>query len=150
MKASLLSVAVTSLRITAPAITARITKAHPCKINQYLVWQGGELSDFELLLTFRMVSDADVNGGFQFRSKLLPDHDVAGYQVDNNTGTKWLVRLYDEHGRETLAWRGQKTVIGTDGKSTHSEIPDATGKPGFRLDQWHTYHLIARGPHLQL
>jgi len=132
------------------AITAKITAAHPCTVNQYLVWEGGALDDFELKLTFRMISKENVNGGFQFRSKVLPDHDVAGYQVDNNTGTPWLVRLYDEHGRHTLAFRGKRAEIGSDGKITHHEIPGATGKPDFRLDEWHTYHLIARGPHLSL
>src|SRR5262245_40776009 len=66
------------------AITGKITKEHPCTVNQYLVWQGGELGDFELKLTYRNVGSGDMNGGFQFRSKELPNHDVAGYQVDND------------------------------------------------------------------
>ncbi len=132
------------------AITAKITKQHPCTINQYLVWQDGELDDFELKLTFRMVSKSKVNGGFQFRSKLLPNHDVAGYQVDNNTGTNWLVRLYDEHGRHTLAFRGQRADIASDGTITYQLIPATNKKANFTLDKWHEYHLIARGPHLSL
>src|SRR6185503_14738014 len=99
---------------------------------------------------FRMKSDADVNGGFQFRSRELPDHDVAGYQVDNDTRGGWLVRLYDEHGRHTLALRGQRAEIAADGKITHTKLPDAEGKPEFRLDDWHEYHLVCRGPKLTL
>ena len=132
------------------AITARITPEHPCKTNQYLVWRQGELDDFELKLSFRMVSGNKVNGGFQFRSRVLPDGDVAGYQVDNDTGGDWLVRLYDEHGRHTLAWRGQKTHFTHDGKKSHSTIEGATGKPSFSLGEWHEYHLTARGSHLAL
>ena len=132
------------------AITGKITVEHPCEVNQYLVWQGGELGDFELKLTFRMVSDSDVNGGFQFRSQLLPDHDVAGYQIDNDTHGEWLVRIYDEHGRHTLAFRGQRSDIAEDGTITHRDIPEAMGKPQFRLDQWHTYHLICQGRQLTL
>ena len=78
------------------AITGTITKEHPCTVKQYLVWQGGDLGDFELKITSRVTGSPGINCGFQFRSKLLPDHDIAGYQVDNNLNTDWLVRLYDE------------------------------------------------------
>ena len=36
------------------AITGRITKEHPCTVNQYLVWTGGELADFELKIKSRL------------------------------------------------------------------------------------------------
>src|SRR5690606_13323276 len=36
------------------AITAKITEDHPCSVNQYLVYEKEELSDFELKLSFRM------------------------------------------------------------------------------------------------
>ena len=80
------------------AITGRITKEHPCATNQYLVWMGGELADFELKLEFRLIGEGGVNGGFQFRSRLLPDHDVCGYQVDNNLRTDWLVLILTTAG----------------------------------------------------
>lgn len=132
------------------AITGRITPEHPCTVNQYLVWQGGELRDFELKLKFRMTTPPGgtrqgVNGGFQFRSQLLPDHDVAGYQVDNDYGGDWKVRLYDEHGRHTLAWRGQRAVFDAVGKMTHTPIEGEAGQPArFNLDEWHEYHLKER------
>jgi hypothetical protein len=135
------------------AITAKITEEHPTKRNHYLVWQDGELGDFELKLRHRIMSPHDVNGGFQFRSEMfdgdIPD-DCRGYQVDNNTGTEWLVRLYDEFGRHTLAWRGEKTVFDADGKATTTTIQDADGPARFMLSDWHEYHLICRGPHLTL
>lgn len=130
------------------AITAKITEAHPCDMNQYLVWEGGALGDFELKLTFRMRSEQPVNGGFQFRSKVIEGHDVAGYQVDNDTREPWLVRLYDEFGRHTLAFRGQKATFDAEGKVTHEDLPEAQGEPWFQLDQWHEYHLLCEGPHL--
>jgi len=80
----------------------------------------------------------------------LPDRDVAGYQVDNNLKTDWLVRLYDEHGRHTLAWRGQRTVFDPQGKATHSKIAEAQGPAPFKLEDWHEYHLICEGPRLSL
>lgn len=132
------------------AITAKITEEHPCTVNQYLVKEGLVLEDFELKLTFRMISDKPVNGGFQFRSEVLPDHDVKGYQVDNDTGQPWLVRLYDEHGRHDLALRGQRTVFDQNGTPTHTEIPEATGAPGFKLSEWHEYDLTCVGSKLTL
>jgi hypothetical protein len=124
------------------AITGRITKEHQCHTNQYLVWLGGNLADFELKLKSRIMGEGAINNGFQFRSRVLPDRDVAGYQVDNNLKTDWLVRLYDEHARHTLAWRGQRTVFDREGKATHTKIEEAQGPAPFKLEDWHEYHLI--------
>ncbi len=132
------------------AITGRITREHPCTVNQYLVWQGGELADFELRLKSRLNGEGGINNGFQFRSRVLPDHDVCGYQVDNNLQTEWLVRLYDEYGRHTLAMRGERTLLDATGTRTTSKIEDAGGTAWFRLEEWHEYHLICLGPRITL
>lgn len=126
------------------AITGRITREHPCSTNQYLVWQGGEPAGFELKLKSRVRGEGGINNGFQFRSRLLPDHDVCGYQVDNNLQTDWLVRLYDEFGRHTLAMRGERTVLDSSGGRATTKIAEAEGPAWFRLEDWHEYHLIAR------
>jgi hypothetical protein len=132
------------------AITGKITQTHPLQENLYLIWQGGELADFELKLKSRVFGSRDINNGFQFRSRELPNHDVAGYQVDNNLNTDWLVRLYDEHGRHDLALRGQHTVFDELGKAQITKILEAKGAPWFKLEEWHVYHLICEGPHLTL
>ena len=41
------------------AIVGRITKEHPCTTNQYLVWKGGELADFELKLEMRLNGEGE-------------------------------------------------------------------------------------------
>lgn len=133
------------------AITGTISEQHPLTVNQYLVWQGGNLRDFELKMSFRLTGSPQTNGGFQFRSKLLPDNDVAGYQVDNNHDTDWLVRLYDEHGRHDLALRGESARFAPDGARTVTPIEGVSGTPAhFKLNEWHEYHLIAKGAHLEL
>lgn len=135
------------------AITAQITPEHPTDRNHYLVYQGGKLGDFELKMRHRVLSPSDVNCGFQFRSEIFDGKitdDCRGYQMDNNTGTPWLVRLYDEHGRETLAWRGEKAVFDKDGQRTVGKIPGADGPAPFRLDEWHEYDLTCRGSNLIL
>ncbi|MCP4639420.1 MAG: DUF1080 domain-containing protein [bacterium] len=135
------------------AITAKITRQHPTKRNHYLVWQGGKLGDYELKLRHRILSPHTVNCGFQFRSEIfdgdIPD-DCRGYQVDNNTGTDWLVRLYDEFGRHTLAMRGERTVFDAEGKKAVTPIEAAKGPAHFSLAEWHEYHLICRGNKLTL
>jgi hypothetical protein len=134
------------------AITGTISPEHAPKLNQYLVWQGGMLDDFELKLTFRMRSTNSplVNGGFQFRSRRLPNGDVAGYQVDNNYLQPWKARLYDEFGRHDLALQGERTVFDRDGAKHTEKMTLEPGADDFRLDEWHDYHLIAQGHKLAL
>jgi hypothetical protein len=90
------------------------------------------------------------NGGFQFRSRLLPNADVAGYQVDHEFGHDWKVRLYDEHGRHTLALQGKRTEIDAQGRMHTTDLVGPAALPPFQLERWHEYHLIARGPRLLL
>lgn len=135
------------------AITAKITATHLTERNHYLVYQGGKLGDFELKLRHRILSDKDVNCGFQYRSEIFDGKitdDCRGYQVDNNTNTPWCVRLYDEHGRETLAWRGERAVFDATGQKTITPIEGATGPARFSLDQWHEYDLICMGATMTL
>ncbi|MBM3887809.1 MAG: DUF1080 domain-containing protein, partial [Verrucomicrobia bacterium] len=132
------------------ALTGKITKEHPLPANLYLIWQGGELADFELKLKHRVFGSPKINCGFQFRSRELPNHDLMGYQMDNNLDTPWLVRLYEEHGRHTLAWRGERTVIDQSGKITKEQVAEAQGAADFKLEDWHEYHLICIGNKLTL
>ncbi|MHB9008747.1 MAG: family 16 glycoside hydrolase [Limisphaerales bacterium] len=132
------------------AITGRISPERPCSTNQYLIWRGGELADFELKLRSRLNGEGGINNGFQFRSRLLPDHDVCGYQVDNNLQTPWLVRLYDEYGRHTLAWRGEQAVFDPEGRRTATRFDPEAEPAWFRLEDWHEYHLVCVGGRISL
>jgi peptidoglycan/xylan/chitin deacetylase (PgdA/CDA1 family) len=134
------------------AITGTISPEHAPKLNQYLVWQGGMLDDFELKLTFRLRSTNSplVNSGFQFRSRRLPNGDVAGYQVDNNYLQPWKARLYDEFGSHDLALQGERSVFDRDGIKHTEKLQLEPGADAFRLDEWHEYHLVAQGRKLSL
>src|SRR2546427_3362754 len=134
------------------AITGTISPEHSPKPNQYLVWQGGLLDDFELKVTFRLRSTNSpaVNSGFQFRSRRLPNGDVAGYQVDNNYNMPWKARLYDEFGRHDLALPRERTVFDAGGTKHTETLALEPGADDFRLDEWHEYHLIAQGRKLSL
>lgn len=134
------------------AITGTISPEHAPQLNQYLIWQGGLLDDFELKLTFRLRSTNSpaVNGGFQFRSRRLPNGDVAGYQVDNNYLMPWKARLYDEFGRHDLALQGERTMFDASGTKHTEKLTLEPGADDFRLEEWHEYHLIAQDRKLSL
>ena len=128
------------------AITARSTQQNPVKSNQFLVWQLGQLDDFELKLKYRISGSESANSGVQVRSRLEKDGHVAGYQADIDRAGRYAGALYDERGRGMLATRGQKTVIGSDGKMTHTPLGDPKTLFGnIKKDDWNDYHIIARG-----
>ncbi len=81
--------------------------------------------DFRLKCQVNLV-DNQGNSGIQFRSEVLPDGLVRGYQADIGKG--WWGKLYEEHGRELL-WP----------KSGESHV-----KPG-----WNTYEILAIGDKVQ-
>jgi polyhydroxybutyrate depolymerase len=134
------------------AITGTISADHAPPMNQYLVYQPALVDDFELKLEFRLTGSTtpNTNGGFQFRSRRLPGGDVGGYQVDNNFGQPWKVRLYDEFGRHDLALEGQRSRFDAQGRKLVEPLELEAGATDFQLDGWHEYHLIADGPNLSL
>ncbi len=133
------------------AITAQSTQENPVKSNQFLVWQLGELDDFELKLKYRIDGTPAANSGIQIRSRVPPDGHVAGYQADIDRGGTYTGTLYDEQGRGMLAERGQKTIIGTDGKKNSTPLGDSSELfANIKQDGWNDYHIIARGPHIIL
>lgn len=131
------------------AITAQSSEELPCTVNQFLVWQGGEVADFELRLQFRLENNAG-NSGIQFRSELTPDGNTIGYQADILPGGEWLCALCDENtARETLvAPNGTKTVIAEDGTWTQTPLEEKgeLKDPG----EWNDYRVVARGHHITL
>ncbi|MBI4557001.1 MAG: DUF1080 domain-containing protein [Candidatus Hydrogenedentes bacterium] len=131
------------------AITAESTEANPCPSNQFLVWQGGDVADFELKAKFRLAENGG-NSGIQFRSKIDQDGTGIGYQADILPGGPWCGALADEYtGREPLMVpNGHKTVVDSDGKRTCTRIgePVSLRKPG----EWNDYHIIARDHHMIL
>lgn len=134
------------------AITGTITPQHVPPMNQYLVYQPELVENFELKLEFRLTGSTtpNTNGGFQFRSRRTPNGDVAGYQVDNNFGQPWKVRLYDEFGRHDLALEGERSRFDPAGMRHVEPLTLEAGARDFQLDQWHEYHLLANGQNLAL
>ena len=127
------------------AITARSTPEKPCKHNQFLVWQGGEIENFELNLKFRIEGTEKANSGIQVRSEVEADGHAKGYQVDiADPKAPYLGAVYDEKGRKMLAHRGYRTVITTEGEK-HSTPLDAKGPDEvlktYQVGEWADYRI---------
>ena len=137
------------------AITGRTTKEKPTKGNTFLVWQGGEIGDFEFTFKYKIVGG---NSGVQYRSKVVDEkgYVVAGYQADFEAGKTYSGILYEEKGRGILAQRGQKTVI-KDGEKPGKAKVEVTGEVGksaeiqakIKAEDWNEYRIVAQGGHLQ-
>ncbi len=131
------------------AITARSSAELPCTKNQFLVWRGGDLDDFDLRLKFRITGHPSANSGVQIRSQIAADGHASGYQADLDLAGQWRGALYDEHtGRRVLASPGQKTVITADGKRTTVALGGS--RATFDPDGWNDYRIVARGPRITL
>jgi hypothetical protein len=129
------------------AITGQTTADNPTRGNTFLIYKGGDVSDFELRLKFKIVGG---NSGIQYRSIDKGNHVVNGYQADIDSSDRYIGILYEEGGRGVLAERGQKVAISADGKKDvvgktgeSKEIADAVKK-----EDWNEYVVIAKGNHL--
>jgi len=136
-------------------ITGRTTKEKPTKGNTFLVWQGGDVGDFEFTFKYKIVGG---NSGVQYRSKLVDEkgYVVAGYQADFEAGKTYSGILYEEKGRGILAQRGQKTVIkeGAAPNKPKVEVAGEVGKSAeiqakIKSEDWNDYRIVAKGGHLQ-
>ena len=141
------------------AITGQTTLEKPAKGNTFLVWEGGDVKNFELHARFRLLPNNDkkfANSGIQYRSRIVDPADwvVAGYQGDMDGDGKYIGMLYEEKGRGIIAQPGQKvrvsnvegkTKLEVTGVTTPAEELSAAIHPG----EWNEYVIIADGNHLQ-
>ena len=131
------------------AITGRTTPEKKLKHNNFLIWKGGTLKDFELRLKYKLASG---NSGVQYRSRDDGNHRVSGYQADivGGANDKYSGILYDENGRGILAQRGQKVVIDDAGKkNVVGSVGDADEiLKAIKKDDWNEYTITAKGNHL--
>jgi len=130
-------------------ITGRTSKDKPLKHNNFLIWKGGTLKDFELHVKYKI---ANGNSGVQYRSTDDGDHRVSGYQADivGGDNDKYSGILYEENRRGILAQRGQKVVIDAEGKKN---VVGSVGEAdaivkAVKKGDWNEYTIIARGNHL--
>ena len=128
------------------ALTSQSTPDKPCKKANYLVWTGGQPSDFQLDAEFKLSGQG--NSGIHIRSERRPDFDMFGYQADM-TGDGKLVGFLDHHQRGLVAGRGEEVTLAADGARRAKQADDpaellAKYKPG----DWNHYRILCRGPEI--
>ncbi len=126
-------------------ITGRTSGPGVLKYNQFLIWRGGTVKNFELRAKIKQTGN---NTGIQYRSKELPEigkWSVGGYQLDIHPTVKNNGMVYEEKGRGIITANGQSVVIDPEGP----RWVVATREP-VKVDtaEWHEYTVIAQGNHL--
>jgi len=117
---------------------------HPA-FNQFLIWRGGVVKNFELRARIKCSAS---NSGIQYRSKELPEAGkwvVGGYQCDVHANAPYNGMVYEERGRGILVQNGQNVVIDDKGDKWLAAERDPL-KVDFT--EWHEYVIIAQGNHL--
>ncbi len=128
------------------AIVGETTKDNPTQGNTFLIWQGGDVGDFEFRCKVRFQGN---NSGVQYRSEVVDADNLAlkGYQADLHPKPEYFGMLYGEKtGRGIIATRGQQLAISSDGKK------EVTGTVGdnetLTDDQWNDLRIVAVGNRL--
>jgi type 1 glutamine amidotransferase len=127
-------------------ITGQTTEQNRISENNFLIWTGGEVADFELRLKFRIEGG---NSGIYFHSKERTDmgpEALIGPQADFSADGRWTGVLMEYTLRDILAERGQKVRIDETGKK---EVVGSVGEPSellklVRPEQWNDYKVITK------
>lgn len=135
------------------AITGKTTPDNPTQGNTFLIWEGGETTDFELNLEYRIQGG---NSGIQYRSFPLKnaadEWRVGGYQADIDSGDTYSGILYGEKFRGILGKRGQQTKLTRNNGKFKVELIEQFGDSNaiqkkINKDDWNTYRIVADGFH---
>lgn len=125
------------------AIVGQTTAENPTQGNTFLIWKNGEVDDFELKLSYRIVGG---NSGIQYRSKRHDGWVVGGYQADFEAGDMFSGILYEERGRGILAERGQNATIDKEGKRTTRRFAESADlQKAIKKEDWNEYLVVAKG-----
>ena len=127
------------------AITGKTKGPDHLAYNQFIVWRGGVLKNFELRAKIKCSAS---NSGIQYRSKELPEVGkwvIAGYQCDVHPNVGYNGQIYEERGRGILVENGQGVIIDDKGGKWLASQHDAVN---VNYAEWHEYAIIAQGNHL--
>ena len=150
-------------------LVGEIVPATVLKHNSFIIWRGGEPTDFELKADFRITEMG--NSGINYRSDQLDTIPFAlrGYQADIDGRNRYTGQNYEERKRTTLAYHGQKTVVNSQPNPDQAgslkanvknnawqsvEITSSLGDPDslntlIQKEDWNSIHLIIKGNHMQ-
>ncbi|MCX6889852.1 MAG: DUF1080 domain-containing protein [Verrucomicrobia bacterium] len=113
--------------------------------NQFLVWRGGVLKNFELRAKIKCSAS---NSGIQYRSKELAEVGkwvIGGYQCDVHPSAAYNGMIYEERARGILVQNGQSVIVDEKGgkwlAAEHEPVK-------VNYSEWHEYAVIANGNHI--
>ena len=151
------------------SLIGQITPTTLLKSNSFIIWQGGTPGDFELKAEFRISERG--NSGIQYRSEKVADvpNALRGYQADIDGGNRYTGQNYEERGRTTLAYQGERVIVNTQPNAeqenslranvknnawTQREVTASLGDQDslrslMKSNEWNTCHIIAKGNRLQ-
>jgi hypothetical protein len=138
-------------RVENAAIVGETTPARRLLQNTFLIWRGGEPSEFELKCEYRLNA---TNSGIQIRSvQLPPGGDIGrwvmkGYQADIDYQNQFTGQICEERGRGFLAMRGQAVYVADGGRPRVVGALQRSAdelKSIIKPDDWNQVHIIARG-----
>lgn len=144
-------------------LVGQVTPSTLLKNNTFIVWQGGRPDDFELKGEFRITEGG--NSGINYRSAALDtiEYALEGYQADIDGKNNYTGQNYEERGRTTLAYRGEKVRVNTpenpletvrsgvlNNAWTHRTVVESLGSADslgnlIKKEDWNTIHLVVKG-----
>ena len=150
-------------------LVGQITPEKLLKTNSFIVWRGGTTEDFELKAEFRITEGG--NSGINYRSERVAEvpNALRGYQADIDGKNNYTGQNYEERGRTTLAYRGEKVTVNSQPNAQEAgslranvknnawTVREVTGSLGDRdslrsvikTNDWNSCHIIAKGNRLQ-
>lgn len=154
-------------RVENGSIVGEVTPDKLLENNTFLIWRGGKPADFELKGDFRI--SAAGNSGINYRSVELDSipFALAGYQADIDGRNRYTGQNYEERGRTTLAYRGQKVTVNSKGSPsepvrdyvknnawTGATVTASLGSSDslqtlIKAEDWNEIHLVVRGNRVQ-
>lgn len=149
-------------RVENGSIVGEVTPSTLLDRNSFLVWRGGVVRDFELMLEYRV--SARGNSGIGYRTEEIEGvpYALRGYQADLDGENRYTGMNYEERKRTTLASQGERVVVPAINEAgdlaAHIEanewlpsiVDSSLGDPD-SLDShvndlaWNEYHLIVHG-----
>ena len=126
-------------------ITGKTQGPDTLTYNQFLIWRGGVLKNFELHAKIRCSA---TNTGIQYRSRELPENgkwSVGGYQFDIHSATAHQGSIFEERGRGVIVENGWSVVIDPQGARWQVALHEPVVAD---MKEWHDYTIIAQGNHL--
>lgn len=133
--------------VSGGTIVGQTTAENPTKGNTFLVWQGGEVSDFEFTCEVKFEGN---NSGVQYRSETVDDAGVVlkGYQADLHPKPEYFGMMYGEKlgKRGIIATRHQRVEYAKD--ESKKVVAETAPSTTLTSTEWNTLRIVAVGNRL--